>query len=329
MCTPLKIRDGVVIDPPLIQAPMSGITGRAFRQFIRELNPGCVGLYYSEFVSVEGMTRFNRPTLRLMEKSPEDSQTLYAIQIFGANPSRMAIGARMAQEHGANVVDINCGCPAPRIVKKGGGAELLKKPEQIGEIIAAVKAAVFIPVAVKIRLGWSQDTINCFEVADIVQQAGADLLTVHGRTKEQGFQGLADWELIGRVRERLTIPVVGNGDIKTPEDYDDRVGSSGVPAVMIGRGMLSDPWIFRKIIAHRAGKPEASILDFKYAMFPRYAELLRNEGLHAQAILGKGKQMAVRFLRGKAGCSHLRTQALRSNTFQEFMENVRLYIDHD
>src|SRR3989339_74893 len=212
----------VVVTPPLVLAPMAGVTGRAFRELIRWNNPGAVGLFYPEFASVEGLVRHNRPTLRLITRAPSDCATLFAAQIFGADPDRMREGARIAQELGADIVDINAGCPAPKVVKKGGGSELLKNLPLLGRIVASVKSGLRVPLTVKIRAGWDDDSVNVLETVRIIEDNGADAVFLHGRTRLQSFKGEADWRHVTAAKARLRIPVIGNGDIVVPEQALDR-----------------------------------------------------------------------------------------------------------
>ena len=319
----------LVIDPPILQAPMSGITGRAFRRFLRELNPGAIGCFYTEFASVEGLIRHNKATVRLLCRSEEDRPTLFAAQIFGRDPEHMAEGARVAESLGADLVDINAGCPAPCIVKKGGGADLLKNPDLIGEIVRKVKSAVRVPISVKIRTGWDEQNINILETTRIIRDAGADMLTIHGRTKSQGYKGSADWELISRIKAlHPGYPIVGNGDITDPETALHRLGSAGVDAIMIARGMLQDPLIFVKTIAH-AGN--GTVPEFapsqKEGLFRRYAQLLSEDGLPEKAVLGKMKQLAVKHLRERPHGAEIRTAALRSDRLDDFFTHAKRYFE--
>lgn len=314
------------INPALLLAPMAGVTGKSFRAIIRERNPGAVGIYYSEFASVEGLVRANKSTLRLIERSEEDKKDLFAVQLFGMRPAHMAEAAKIAVDHGADIVDINAGCPAQKVVKKGGGADLLKKPLLIGEIVAAVRAAVNVPVTLKIRVGWDEKAINALEVARIGEEAGIDLLTVHGRTRNQGFSGSADWNLIRLVKEQCRVPVIGNGDIIDTVTAQERTNLSHVDGLMIGRGILRDPWVFRKLVAAQAGTTYEPIPEEQFQIFMDFADRLAGEGLPLRAILGQLKQLAVRFLKGKPHGAEFRTQALRSLTLEPFYEAVRGYI---
>ncbi|HXF43621.1 MAG TPA: tRNA-dihydrouridine synthase family protein, partial [Pyrinomonadaceae bacterium] len=185
---PFKIRD-VVIDPPLILSPMAGVTDFVFRRLIKRR--GGVGLVVSEFVSVEGLTRGNPKSMRQMRFCEEERP--FAVQIFGGQPDRMAMAAEMAQEVGADILDINCGCPAPKVVRHGGGSALLREPERLEAILTAVRRAITIPLTLKIRIGYSDSTINAVEIAKLAEGCGVEHIQVHGRTREQGYKGLANW----------------------------------------------------------------------------------------------------------------------------------------
>ena len=170
----------------------------------------------------------------------------YAVQIFGGQPERMALGAEMAEEIGADILDVNCGCPAPKVVKHGGGSALLKDLPRMETILKAIKSAISIPLTLKMRVGFTDSTINCVEVAQMAESVGVEHLQVHGRTREQGYKGLANWDLIKAVKESVAIPVSGNGDITTIEYGLKKWRESGVDGILIGRGAMQNPWIFRQ-----------------------------------------------------------------------------------
>ncbi|MFH0919984.1 MAG: tRNA-dihydrouridine synthase [Fibrobacterota bacterium] len=320
--------NGLTFDPPLILAPMAGVTGRAYRELIRQNNPGAVGLFYTEFASVEGLVRHNRPTLRLVTRAATDRATPFAAQIFGADPDRMREGGHIAEEMGADIVDLNAGCPAPKVVKKGGGSELLKKLPLLGRIVASVKSGVRVPVTVKIRIGWDDDTINVLDTVRVLTENGADAVIIHGRTRMQSFKGEADWNWVREVRARFTIPVIGNGDIVTPEQALARFAETGAHGIMLGRGVQRDPWLFSKIAALARGLPPVEpSLEVRRGIFRRYAELLREDGLPEKAVLGVLKQLTVKFLRGRPGGAEIRTRALRSLEMDAFFSAAESYFE--
>ncbi len=226
----------------LILAPMAGVTDLAFRQICREHG---VGLTVTEMVSAKALDFGDKKTPRLMQLGMEEHPA--AVQIFGSDPECMARGAaRVREESGCEIIDINMGCPAPKIVNNGDGSALMKSPELAARIVAAVKQAVDVPVTVKFRLGWDITSINCITFAQLMEQAGADMVTVHGRTRSQQYEGHADWDQIAAVKKAVSIPVTANGDVFAPEDVPRILSHTGADFVMIGRGSLGNPWIFER-----------------------------------------------------------------------------------
>jgi nifR3 family TIM-barrel protein len=224
-------------------APLAGITDVHFRSIIRSLG-GC-GLTYSELVSSEGMIRNQPNTLAMMPPGPDERP--YAIQIYGSKPESMAAAGRIAQETGADLVDINVGCPARKVVRNLGGSYLLKDPPLLRRIIRAVRREVTVPLTIKIRSGFSESTINYPDIGHMAEDCGVDAITLHPRTRSQGFSGKADWSHIRYLKDALSIPVIGNGDIVRAEDAVAMFESTGCDAVMIGRGIMRNPWLIQQI----------------------------------------------------------------------------------
>src|SRR3954447_1865003 len=239
---PFNIRN-IPVDPPLILSPMAGVTDYTFRRLIKRR--GGVGLVVSEFISVEGLTRNNPKSKRQMHF--DDEERPYAVQIFGGKPDRMAMGAEMAQEVGADILDVNCGCPAPKVVKNGGGSGLMREPAMLETILKEIKKAITIPLTLKVRTGYTDSSINVVDIAKMAEQCGVEHIQVHGRTREQGYKGLANWDRIADVKKAVSIPVSGNGDITTIDYGLQRWRESGVDGLLIGRGAMQNPWIFRQI----------------------------------------------------------------------------------
>ena len=232
----------VTLPNRLILAPMAGVTDLAFRQVCREHG---VGLTVTEMVSAKALDFGDKKTPRLMQLGENEHPA--AVQIFGSDPDCMARGAvRVCEESGCDIIDINMGCPAPKIVNNGDGSALMKSPELAARIVAAVKQAVKVPVTVKFRLGWDTSSINCIPFAQMMEQAGADMIAVQGRTRSQQYEGYADWDRIAAVKQAVSIPVAANGDVFVPEDVPRILQHTGADFVMIGRGSLGDPWIFER-----------------------------------------------------------------------------------
>lgn len=233
----------VLIDNPVVLAPMAGVTDLPYRQIVKRM--GC-GLMYTEMVSSRGLIFGNDSTEELMEFLDEEHPV--AIQIFGCEPEAMARAAQLAveQKHPA-IIDINMGCPTPKIVNNGDGSALMKNPTLAGAIVSAVVKTIDIPVTVKIRKGWDETHVNAVEFAQICEANGASAIAVHGRTREQFYSGQADWQIIKAVKDAVQIPIIGNGDIFTPQDAQRMFAETGCDAVMIGRGCQGNPWLFLQV----------------------------------------------------------------------------------
>lgn len=293
----------IEIDPPLVLAPIAGHTDSLFRQAVKALG-GC-GLVVSELVSTEGMTRHQERTFHLTQFDPGERPI--AIQIFGADPERMAQSAAMVQDLGADIVDINVGCPVKKVVSQGGGSNLLRNLTLLEGIFRAARAAVSIPLTAKIRIGWDRESINALEVLALAEACGIDALTVHGRARCDLFTGKADWNVIARIKERARIPIVGNGDVFEPADAARMIRETGVDAVMIGRGVLSNPWLIRQCFDYLQGNAVRGIGigekgDFILSFLRRAAQ-----GLPPKVAVGKLKKMGGYLTRGIPGGAHLRT----------------------
>lgn len=296
-----KVRD-VLIDPPLVLAPVAGHTDTLFRQAVKGLG-GC-GLVVSELVSTEGMTREQERTKHLTRF--EESERPVSIQIFGADPARMAAAGAMVQEMGADIVDINLGCPVKKVVRQGGGSNLLRDLPLLGRIFRAVRSAVSIPLTVKIRAGWDRASINAVEVLHLAEDCGVEALAIHGRTRCDLFAGRADWSVIARVKEAARIPVIGNGDVVSPEDCERMFRETGVDGVMMGRGVLANPWLIRQCFDHLKGQCSTPVtLAEKAAFIIAFLRRIETEAPHPVA-LGKMKKMGSYLSKGVPGGSRLR-----------------------
>jgi len=233
----------VLLANPVISAPMAGITDKAYRILAREA--GC-GLVCTEMVSDQALLYGNPKTCSLLNITGETGPV--SVQIFGSNPAYMAAAAEIVESRGADIIDINMGCPTPKIVKNGEGAALMRDPEKAAGIVRAVVERVKVPVTVKMRKGWDEESVNAVELARLVVDAGAAALTVHGRTRSQFYTGKADWGIIAAVKKAVNVPVIGNGDIWQPQDALSMMEQTGCDGVMIGRAALGNPWIFSRTV---------------------------------------------------------------------------------
>ena len=242
----------VEIDNKIVLAPMAGICNSAFRRICKEM--GC-GLIYAEMVSDKAITYNNQKTIDMLYMTEEERPIVQ--QIFGSDKESFVVAAKYIYENmKPDIIDINMGCPVPKVaVRAQAGSALLKDPDKIYEIVKAVVEAVPIPVTVKIRSGWDSNNINAVEVAKTIEKAGASAICVHPRTRSQGYSGKADWNVIKAVKDNVSIPVIGNGDVKTPEDVIKMISETGCDAVMIGRGILGNPWLIKNAINVLEGKP--------------------------------------------------------------------------
>lgn len=274
---PLKI-GAIEAFPPLALAPMAGVTNALFRKLFK---PFGLGLTVSEFVSAQSLVRMNARTLEMIDVYDEERPT--AVQLHGSDPDVMARAARFVEECGADIVDINFGCPAPKIVKGGDGAAILRDPDLAVRICDAVRKAVLkAPVTVKMRLGWESDHFTHLDIAKRAEAVGIDAFTLHGRYGKQFYKGSADWTYIARLKEELRVPVIGNGDISSAADALRRMRETGVDAIMVGRATLGNPWLIREVAAALRGEPAPAPpsveerIDFARAhfdaMIERYGE---------------------------------------------------------
>lgn len=302
---------------------MAGVTDYTFRRLIKRR--GGVGLVVSEFISVEGLTRHNPKSKRQMRF--DESERPFAVQIFGGQPERMAMGAEMAEEVGADILDVNCGCPAPKVVKNGGGSGLLREPERLETILKEIKRSITIPLTLKLRTGYTESTINVVDIAKMAEQCGVEHIQVHGRTRDQGYKGLANWDLIRQVKEAVSVPVSGNGDITNIENGMKRWRESGTDGILIGRGAMQNPWIFRQFNDVLEGRsPYQPDLDEKKAVLLEFFEMCLEE-MPELVALGKMKQLAGQFTKGLVGGAQFRQTLYHSHSAGEILENITTYFD--
>jgi nifR3 family TIM-barrel protein len=291
-------------------APMAGMTDSAFRRLVKR--QGACGLVVSEMVSSEALVRGIGRSLEYLEFTEEERPV--SIQIFGGDPSRMAAAARIVESRGADIVDINMGCPVPKIAKHNGGCSLMREPEHAASIVAATVKAVTIPVTVKMRAGWNDQQVNAPELARMVEAAGASAVAVHGRTAAQAYHGLADWDVIARVAEAVKIPVYGCGDLVEPEHILERLRATPVAGVLVGRGILRNPWLFAQAADLLAGRPPREVTaQFRGRFLLEYIDLLVREApavyrpeSHDRWVVNKLRALCGYYTKGFEGGSHLR-----------------------
>jgi nifR3 family TIM-barrel protein len=333
---PESFRIGNVrISPATVLAPMAGVTDTVFRRFIRNVNlkpdhdhllggreSGC-GLIMTEFTSADGILRAKDKKAKRYLHFYEDEHPISA-QLFGSNPEVMATAAAQTEQLGFDIVDLNLGCPAKKVVKCNGGSGLLRDLPAIGKIFEAVRAAVTIPFTVKFRAGWSDEEIVCVELAKLAESCGLQAVALHARTREQGYAGNANWDWIAAIKAAVTIPVIGNGDIRTPLDAANMVAQTGCDAVMIGRTAASNPWIFRQIAQYtETGRYDEPTEADRYAMIRTYFEMLVAEGF--PDAIGKMKQFTSWFTHGVRNGSQLRAAVYTAKTAGEVLENVHRF----
>ena len=308
----------VTLDNPLVLAPMAGCSDLPFRRIAREM--GCA-LAYSEMISAKALTFRNPRTEDLIRIAPDEHPI--AIQIFGREPEIMARAAALVESVGADILDINMGCPTPKIVKNGEGAALMRDPGLAAEIVRACTLAVKIPVIVKMRKGWDAESVNAPQLAVILAGAGAKAIAIHGRTRDQFYSGKADWEIIRRVKESVPVPVIGNGDIRGAEDAKRMLDETGCDAVMIGRAALGNPWIFRETLHFLKTNrflPEPSVRERIELAIRHLDMMVEYKGEHS-AVSQMRKHMAW-YIHGIRGAARIRDIINQARTRDEMVSAV-------
>lgn len=316
----IKLKNRVVL------APMAGISNPAYMQIVSEM--GC-GLAYTELISAEAIVRNNKKTLDMLNGIDSVDMPV-GVQIFGSNPSVMAAAAKkLVSLYKIEFIDINMGCPVPKVaLRSQAGSALLKDPNKIYEMVSEVVKAVDVPVTVKVRSGWDSNSINVLEVAKAIEKAGASGITVHARTRAQGYSGKADWNIIKSVKENVSIPVIGNGDVNSCYDALKMLNETGCDAVMIGRGALGNPWLIKECIDYLENgiEPKPVSLKEKIAMIKKHVELLKQTKCEKLALL-EIRSHAAWYLKGVNNSSKLKVDICKTKSIEELISLLDKFME--
>lgn len=322
----------VAIEPAIVLAPMAGVTDTVFRQFIRGLG-GC-GLIMTEFTSSHGVVAQQKKPKRKVKHTFnylyfEPDEHPISAQLFGSDPKVLADAARVVEDMGFDLVDLNFGCPVKKVVKCNGGCGLLRDLPLVRAILEEVRAAVSIPFTCKFRTGWDDDEIVCVDVAKMAEDIGLQGVALHGRTRAQGYSGHANWDWIAEIKRAVSIPVVGNGDVFSPEDCVRMFEHTNCDGVMIGRAAASNPWIFRQIKQYlESGEYDQPTDQDRYKMIrDYYVMLMANPDKISGEVGGKMKQFATYFTRGVRNGTQLRKAIYRTKTPDETLETVDRFFE--
>lgn len=317
----------IVVDPPVLLAPMEDVTNAAFRAICKRI--GGPGLMFTEFVSAMAIHHGATKTYRKMRILPEERPL--GIQIFGGDVDVMAQTAKLCEEMGADLVDINMGCWVPKVCRTGSGAALLKDPVLAEKIVSAVVNAVSIPVTVKVRAGWDYDLFSAPELAKRFEDSGAKMLTLHARFAKQGFEGEANWKLIEQLRRAITIPLVGNGDIRTGEDALRMFRETGCDGVMVGRAAISNPWALRTIVQTVTGNSISSLptlserITVAMEHLRMMVQLEEAEGVDEVYTVKSLRGQIPIYIKGAPGAAAIRQELMMANSCNEVEDVLRLY----
>lgn len=313
----------VEIKNQIILAPMAGISNTSYRKIIKEMG---AGLIYAEMVSDKAIMYSNEKTFDLLKM--DEMERPITQQIFGSDVDSFVAAAKIIEEKmHPDIIDINMGCPVPKVaVRAQAGSALLKDPNKIYEIVKAVVESVSVPVTVKIRSGWDEKHINAVEVAKVCEKAGAKAIAVHARTRAQGYSGKADWSIIKAVKEAVSIPVIGNGDVTTPELAKEMLETTNCDAVMIGRGVLGNPWLIKECVEYldKGTKPEPVSFLEKVEMMKKHYQLLLDDKCEKAAIL-EIRSFIIWYLKGMPKSKEIKNQICQSKTSEEMFKIIEDY----
>lgn len=319
---PLRI-GSLELANPLILAPLSGISDLPFRLLAKE--QGCA-LVCTEMISAEGLLRNRKATEKLLRSCPQERPL--AVQIFGSRPTSMSEAAKIVEDYGANILDINMGCPVRRVVHGGSGAALLKDLGRAKEIVQSVRKAISIPLTIKIRAGWNEKTVNFLEVAKMAEECGVNAVTLHGRTRAQGYRVRADWGVMARAKEDLNIPVIGNGDLTSPKAIIDFFNQTGCAGAMIGRGALGNPWIFRQALTMLQGEPpQEPSLEEKWAIILRHLKMVVEMRGEVYGLKEFRKHL-IWYTRGLRGNANFRSKIALWKTIDEMADQIQEFLQN-
>ena len=311
--TPSFIVGNIPVYGDLILSPMAGFSDQPYRLICREYGSA---MSYTEFVSADGILHGNERTMEMLRFDPFESPVVF--QIFGHDEATLEQAARKIEQLGPDIIDLNMGCSVKKISARGSGAALLKDPSKIGRIFAHLTRALSVPVTGKIRLGWDDASLNYLEVAKIIEDNGAALIAVHGRTKEQAYNGQANWDAIAEIKQAVSIPVIGNGDVRTVADIERIKQHTGCDAVMIGRAAVGNPWIFQRKDVHEVTLAE------KTALIQRHLDLMLEFYGQERGLILFRKHI-VKYIRGLAHSAKIRARLITCTRPEEFIALVNAY----
>lgn len=325
----MKFKIGnVEIPNQVVLAPMAGISNPSYMKICEEMG---VGFAVTELISAEAIVRNNKKTLEMLNGIDKLNIPI-SVQIFGSEPETMAEAAKLLRKHfhQISLIDINMGCPVPKVaIRNQAGSALLKNPEKIYEIVKAVVNSVNVPVTVKIRSGWDNQNINAVEVAKICEKAGAKAIAIHARTRAQGYSGQADWQIIKEVKENVSIPVIGNGDIKSCYDAQKMLDETKCDAIMIGRGVLGNPWLIKECVEYLENKiviPKPTYVD-KINMMKRHYQLLKDDKNEKLALL-EIRSHIIWYLKGMPDSKEMKNKICQCRTSEAILKTIEDYYQY-